>query len=151
MHPTSILVLLGLALPATAAPVPDITARAAAGGTNVNGSIYAFGSPAACRQAFYNSGACGLSARRKNVDPKISLIALPSAIFDKAASSAQAGSLCGRVITMKRNGVKRKAMVADRNQGPDNSIDMCLDLWQAFGGRDRDGTLLRGFSWEVSQ
>lgn len=77
------------------------------------------------------------------------LVAMPSGVFDKYGA-AQNNKLCGKVITMKRNGVTRKAVVADRNLSKDNSIDMCLDMWQAFGGRDGDGTLIRGFSWSVA-
>jgi hypothetical protein len=50
---------------------------------------------------------------------------------------------------MNYNGVTQKAIVADQNVGGDNSVDMCLGQWEAFGGRDGDGSILRGMTWST--
>lgn len=134
---------------ASAAPSSENTARAVVSGNNQNGSIYRFGSPTECRQIFRQYGACGISTYFKNVDPNASLVAMPAEVFDRYGA-AQNNKLCGKTITMTRNGVTRKAVVADRNLSNDHSIDMCLDMWQAFGGRDNDGTVIHGFKWTVN-
>lgn len=134
------IVSLLLATSASAAPV---------NGKNQNGSIYRFGNADECNKIFRQYGACGISTYFKNVDPKATLVAMPSDVFDKHGKS-QNNKMCGKTITMTRNGVTRKAVVADRNVSNDKSIDMCLDLWKAFGGKDNDGTLLRGFSWSMN-
>ncbi|KAL7800248.1 hypothetical protein V8C37DRAFT_364627 [Trichoderma ceciliae] len=138
-----------LALTASAAPSSERRAVIASG-SGTNGSIFMFGDPAAARQLFFTFGACGLSTFFANqVNPSMPLVAMPANIFDQFGS-AQHNTLCAKVITMTHNGVTRQAVVADRNLSNDFSIDMTLDLWQAFGGHDGDGTLIRGFSWSIS-
>ncbi|EFY91641.1 hypothetical protein MAC_02231 [Metarhizium acridum CQMa 102] len=119
-------------------------------GKDTNGSIFMFGDLGNCRSAFRDHGACGLSTYFKDIDPdKLSLVALPSGIFDPHGQ-AQNNKLCGKVITMTYNGVSKQAVVADENKSSEQSIDMCLDMWEAFGGRDGDGTLLKGIEWSIA-
>jgi hypothetical protein len=67
------LAALALAVIATAGP----------SGTS-DGSIFMFDDSARCRKIFYDSGTCGLSTYfRGRVDPNMSLVAIPSRIFDK--------------------------------------------------------------------
>lgn len=73
---------------------------------------------------------------------------MPAGFFDQYGS-AQYNTLCGKKITITKNGVSRTGVIADRNLSNDNSIDMCLDLWTAFGGRDNDGTVIRGLSFDI--
>jgi hypothetical protein len=148
MHPKAPLAVLALALTATASPTPEMAARATVSGSNTNGSIFRFGSATECRKIFRVSGACGISTYFPNT-PDMSLVAMPADVFDRYGQ-AQHNSLCGKVITMKHNGVTKKAIVADRNLSNDHSIDMCLDLWQAFGGHNNDGSIIKGFSWSVA-
>ncbi|KAH6605394.1 hypothetical protein Trco_007101 [Trichoderma cornu-damae] len=137
-----------LALTASAAPA-EKPRGILASGTN-NGSIFMYGDPAPARQLFYVYGACGLSTFfASQVDPSMPLIAMPSGVFD-LYGSAQHNTLCAKVITITKNGVTRQAVVADRNVSVDNSIDMTLDLWEAFGGHDGDGTLIPGLTWSIS-
>ncbi|KAK5989439.1 hypothetical protein PT974_10958 [Cladobotryum mycophilum] len=140
---------LALAFTASAAPT-EVEARAAnVNGSGTPGSIFHFGSASDCRKIFWQYGACGLSTYFANkVDPKMPLVAMPSRIFDKYGAS-QHNTLCGKVITMTHNGVTRKAVVADENTSSEQSIDMCLDMWQAFGGHDNDGTLIKPFTWSI--
>lgn len=147
MHLTSFVAALTLSLSVSAAPTEEITKRTASG-SNTNGSIYAFGSASSCHKILRTGGACGLSTYFPDVDSRASFVAMPSEVFDKYGQS-QHNTLCGKTITMKHNGVTKKAIVADRNLSVDHSIDMCLDLWQAFGGHDGDGTLIKGFSWSI--
>ncbi|KAK2608942.1 hypothetical protein QQS21_002518 [Conoideocrella luteorostrata] len=143
-------VSLTIALGATtnANPKPPHVRRDVSG-SNASGSIYMFGSASACREIFWQSGACGLSTYfRDTVDPNMPLTAIPSEVFDKYGQ-AQYNKLCGKVITMTHNGVTRKAVVADKATSSGQLIDMCLDLWQAFGGHDNDGTVIKGFEWSV--
>lgn len=135
---------------AIAASVLASTASAVITGTNQNGSIFMFGNPAPARSLLYNYGACGLSTYFPGKVPaSMPLVAMPAGVFDKYGS-AQHNTLCGKIITISRNGVTRQAAIADRNLSADNSIDMTLDLWQAFGGHDNDGSLIRGFSWSIA-
>lgn len=137
-----------LAMTASAAPSVK-RQNIIASGDNMAGSIFEFGDPAPARQALYQSGSCGLSTYFPNaVDPNTPLIAMPAFIFDQFGAS-QHNQLCAKIITMSHNGVTRQAAVADRNASP--SIDMTLDLWQAFGGHDGDGTIIQGFSWSIAQ
>lgn len=115
---------------------------------DTNGSIYAFGDANACHNTLRQFGACGISTFFQNVDPNSSFVALPSGIFDQFGS-AQHNTLCGKTITMTYNGVTRTGVVADRNLSNDNSIDMCLDIWTAFGGRDGDGTVIHGVHYSI--
>ncbi|KAL6904079.1 hypothetical protein GGI43DRAFT_381770 [Trichoderma evansii] len=147
MYISGFVAALVLSLSVSAAPVEE-NAQATASGSGTNGSIYRFGSASQCHQILRTAGACGISTYFKNVDPKASFVAMPADVFDKYGQS-QHNKLCGKVITMKHNGVTKKAVVADRNLSNDHSIDMCLDLWQAFGGHDNDGTLIKGFSWSI--
>ncbi|KAL7818396.1 hypothetical protein V8C26DRAFT_428304 [Trichoderma gracile] len=134
----------------TASAAPTVQTRDIASGTDQNGSIFMFGDPAGPRQLLFQSGACGLSTYFANqVDPSMPLVAMPAGVFDQFGA-AQNNALCAKVITMTNNGVTRQAVVADRNLSVDNSIDMTLDLWEAFGGHDNDGTLIRGFSWSIN-
>lgn len=127
----------------------ELSSRATVSGTNP-GSIFQFGNAAACRQLFWQYGACGLSTYfQGKVDPNVPLVAVPGSVFSKYGN-AQNNKLCAKIITMKRNGVTRQAVVADQNVGGDNSIDMCLDLWQAFGGKDGDGSILKGMTWSIA-
>ncbi|KAK5991661.1 hypothetical protein PT974_07694 [Cladobotryum mycophilum] len=137
-----------LAATAAAAPTTE-EKRATANGSNQNGSIFRFGSAADCNKIFRQSGACGISTYFKNVNPQATFVAMPAEVFDKYGA-AQHNKLCGKQITMTRNGVTRTAIVADRNLSQDHSIDMCLDNWTAFGGKDNDGTLRRGIQWSIN-
>lgn len=74
---------------------------------------------------------------------------MPSGVFDNYGMS-QHNKLCGKTITMTYKGETRTAIVADRNVSKDNSIDMCLDIWKAFGGKDGDGTLRKGIKWTIN-
>ncbi|CEJ81208.1 hypothetical protein VHEMI01350 [[Torrubiella] hemipterigena] len=118
-------------------------------GDNANGSIYRFGDANECHRILREYGACGISTYFQNVDPNSSFVAMPSGIFDKYGS-AQHNTLCGKKITIKHNGVTRTGVVADRNLSNDNSIDMCLDLWTAFGGHDNDGTVIHNMSFDIA-
>lgn len=140
---------LVLAVTASAAPTTHVPKDVIASGTDQNGSIFMFGDPAAARATFWQYGACGLSTYfADQVDPNMPLVAMPATVFDNYGS-AQSNTLCAKVITMTNNGVTRQAVVADRNLSVDNSIDMTLDMWQAFGGVDGDGTLIPGFTWSI--
>lgn len=151
MQFTTTLVAAALALTVSAAPSGEMEARAApVTGSNTPGSIFQFGDYKKCRKIFRDSGACGISTYFKNVDPNMPLVALPSGYFDKHGPSDQGNKLCGKVITMTHNGVTKKAVVADENTSSEQSIDMCLELWQAFGGHDNDGTLIKPFSWSIA-
>ncbi|UKZ78138.1 hypothetical protein TrVFT333_005872 [Trichoderma virens FT-333] len=146
------IVSLALALTASAAPVEEEHTKRAAkvSGSGTNGSIFMFGSASNCRNIFWQYGACGLSTYFANKVPSnLPLVALPSGVFDRYGE-AQDNSLCAKVITMTHNGVSRQAVVADENTSSEQSIDMCLDLWQAFGGHDNDGTLIKNFSWSIA-
>lgn len=139
---------LVLAITASAAPNSK-RQNIIASGDNMQGSIFEFGDPAPARQAFYTAGACGLSTYFPNaVDPSMPLVAMPAAVFDQYGA-AQHNQLCAKIITMSHNGVTRQAAIADRNSF--DSIDMTLDLWEAFGGHDGDGTIIQGFSWSIAQ
>lgn len=113
-----------------------------------NGSIFAYGDANACHNTLRQYGACGISTYFQNVDPNSSFVALPSGIFDQFGAS-QHNTLCGKTITITYNGVTRTGVVADRNVSADNSIDMCLDLWTAFGGRDGDGSIFHNMSFSI--
>ncbi|KAJ6781218.1 hypothetical protein PWT90_10416 [Aphanocladium album] len=114
-----------------------------------NGSIFAFGDANSCHNILRQHGACGISTYFQNVDPNSSFVAMPSGIFDRYGF-AQHNSLCGKTITITHNGVTRTGVVADRNLSNDNSIDMCLDLWTAFGGRDGDGSIFHDISFSIA-
>ncbi|KAM0521926.1 hypothetical protein ACHAPE_002490 [Trichoderma viride] len=136
-----------LAMTASAAPSAK-RQNIIASGDNMVGSIFMFGDPAPARQLLYTVGSCGLSTYFPNaVDPSIPLIAMPAFIFDQFGA-AQHDQLCAKIITISRNGVTRQAAVADRNSSP--SIDMTLDVWEAFGGHDNDGSVINGFSWSIA-
>jgi hypothetical protein len=136
------------ALAMTASAAPSVKRQnILASGSGMQGTIFEFGDPAPARQLLYTAGACGLSTYFPNaVDPSIPLIALSSEIFDQFGA-AQNNELCAKIITISNNGVTRQAAVADRNAF--NSIDMTLDLWEAFGGHDGDGTIIPGFTWSI--
>lgn len=141
-------VIAALALDASAEPIP-LTSRDTISGSNP-GSIFQFGDTNACRDLFWQDGACGLSTYFNNgqVDPNMPLVAIPGSIFSQYGNW-QNNRLCAKTITMHYNGVTQKAIIADQNVGGDNSVDMCLDMWQAFGGRDGDGSILRGMTWSI--
>lgn len=151
MHVSFPITALTLAFGALAAPnSAEVNKRSIASGSNTNGSIFQFGSASSCYQIFWKSGACGLSTYfNGKVDRSLPLVAVPSHVFDKYGQ-AQDNKLCGKVITMTHNGVTKKAVVADENTSNEQSIDMCLDLWKAFGGHDNDGTLIKGFKWSIA-
>ncbi|KIL87816.1 hypothetical protein FAVG1_08695 [Fusarium avenaceum] len=143
---------LALAIGALAAPSDATIIKRAdiVSGNNQKGSIFMFGNEQNCRQIFWTGGACGLSTYfADQVDPNLPLIAMPSGIFDRYGQ-AQHNKLCGKVITMTRNGVTKQAVVADENTSSEQTIDMCLDIWQAFGGVDNDGTLRTGITWSIA-
>ncbi|KAJ6790246.1 hypothetical protein PWT90_07260 [Aphanocladium album] len=139
--------LVSLAAVASAAPVAEERA-AQVSRNNQNISIFAFGSATNCHHVLRDSGACGISTFFRNVNQGASFVAMPADVFDQFGS-AQHNRLCGRTIRITRGGVTRTAIVADRNLSNDHSIDTCLDIWQAFGGRDGDGSLIRGASWTI--
>ncbi|KAL7934374.1 hypothetical protein V8C35DRAFT_302408 [Trichoderma chlorosporum] len=131
-------------LAATASAAPAVLS-----GTNTNGSIFMFGDPAPARNLLNQFGACGLTTYFAGVVPdSMPLVAMPANIFDQFGS-AQHNTLCAKTITISRNGVTRQAAIADRNLSDTDSIDMTLDLWEAFGGHDDDGTIIPGFSWSI--
>ena len=113
-----------------------------------NGSIYRFGDASQCNNLFRKYGACGISTYYQQLDTDSSLVAMPAGIFDLHCT-AQNNALCGKMIMISHNGVTRKAVVADRNLSADDSIDMCLNLWTAFGGHDNDGTVIHGMSFNI--
>ncbi|OAA65127.1 hypothetical protein LEL_10574 [Akanthomyces lecanii RCEF 1005] len=115
-----------------------------------NISIYSFDEAMECHHILRDYGACGISMYFKGVDQEASFVAMPAKIFDEHGS-AQNNELCGQTIRITHQGVSRTAIVADRNLSPDNSIDTCLDIWQAFGGHKGDGTLIRGASWVIGE
>lgn len=136
-----------LAMTASAAPSVK-RQNIIASGDNTVGSIFMFGDPAPARQILYTGGSCGLSTYFPNaVDPSVPLVAMPAQVFDQFGA-AQHNQLCAKIITINHNGVTRQAAVADRNASP--SIDMTLDLWEAFGGHDGDGSVIQGFSWSIA-
>ncbi|EHK51004.1 uncharacterized protein TrAtP1_009952 [Trichoderma atroviride] len=145
---------ISLALAVTASAVPIEEEQHAERSTITGsgpGSIFQFGSASNCRTIFWNSGACGLSTFFPNqVSASMPLVALPSRIFEAHGSSDQDNPLCAKVITMTHNGVTRQAVISDENTSDEQSIDMCLDLWQAFGGHDGDGTLIENISWSIA-
>ncbi len=116
---------------------------------SVNGSIFQFGDASRCHSILREYGACGISTYFQDIKPDASFVAMPAAFFDQHGSS-QHNQLCGKIITVKHNGVTRTAIVADRNYSKDNSIDMCLDLWTAFGGQDNDGTLIHDITFDIA-
>lgn len=138
------------ALAATAAAAPSANEERAAqvSKNNQNISIYRFGDATQCHHILRDSGACGISTYFKNVNQEASFVAMPSDVFDQYGS-AQHNKLCGKTIKITKNGVTKTAIVADRNLSNDHSIDVCLDIWKAFGGKDNDGTLIRGASWTI--
>lgn len=152
MKSFTVALLATVSAPASSAPMPaageEQLSKRGMGDTS-NGSIFKFGSASQCRESFWTSGACGLSTYfGDKVDSNMPLVAMPSTIFDQHGQ-AQNNKLCGKVITMTHNGVTRKAVVADENEGNEQTIDMCLDDWQAFGGRDNDGTHVKGIQWSI--
>ncbi|KAL7948654.1 hypothetical protein V8C42DRAFT_342667 [Trichoderma barbatum] len=141
---------LAIAASVLAATVSAAPTAKAVSGSNTNGSIFMFGDPAPARDLLYRFGACGLSTYFPGqVNGNMPLVAMPANVFDQFGF-AQHNTLCARVITISRNGVTRQAVVADRNLSDTHSIDMTLDLWQAFGGRDGDGSIIRGFTWSIN-
>jgi hypothetical protein len=144
------LALVALALGCSSS-VADITPskNTIASGTDTQGSIFQFGDPVAARELFWQYGACGLSTYfADQVDPGMSLIAMPAIVFD-TYGSAQNNALCAKIITMTRAGISRQAVIADRNLSESDSIDMTLDMWESFGGHDNDGTIITGFAWFI--
>lgn len=147
-------IILATTVSAAPAAVPvdasAVVARAPQkSGTNMVGSIFQFGSDPRCRDLFWKHGACGLSTYHKYVDSNMPLVAVPGHIFNQWGAS-QNNKLCGKVITMKYKGVTQKAVVADQNVGGDFSIDMCLNMWKAFGGRDNDGSIIKPITWSIA-
>lgn len=150
MQILSIIAALSLVASASATANSDNTSKRETVSGTSNGSIFMFGSASNCRKTFWQYGACGLSTYFKDkVDPKMPLVAMPSHFFDKYGQ-AQNNRLCGKVITMTHNGVTKKAVVADENTSNEQTIDMCLDSWQAFGGHDNDGTLIKNIKWSIA-
>ncbi|KAF3066092.1 hypothetical protein CFAM422_009171 [Trichoderma lentiforme] len=139
-----------LAIAASVLAATASAAPATVSGTNTNGSIFMFGDPAPARNLLNQFGACGLTTYfQGQVPDDMPLVAMPANIFDQFGS-AQHNTLCAKIITLTRNGVTRQAAIADRNLSNTNSIDMTLDLWEAFGGHDNDGSIIPGFSWSIA-
>ncbi|KAL6826468.1 hypothetical protein V8C40DRAFT_244307 [Trichoderma camerunense] len=139
-----------LAIAASVLAATASAAPATVSGTNTNGSIFMFGDPAPARNLLNQFGACGLTTYFPGQVPDdMPLVAMPANIFDQYGS-AQHNTLCAKIITLTRNGVTRQAAIADRNLSNTNSIDMTLDLWEAFGGHDNDGSIIPGFSWVIN-
>ncbi|KAL7795591.1 hypothetical protein V8C43DRAFT_279461 [Trichoderma afarasin] len=139
-----------LAIAASVLAATASAAPATVSGTNTNGSIFMFGDPAPARNLLNQFGACGLTTYFVGQVPDdMPLVAMPANIFDQYGS-AQHNTLCAKIITLTRNGVTRQAAIADRNLSNTNSIDMTLDLWEAFGGHDNDGSIIPGFSWSIA-
>ncbi|KAK4069109.1 hypothetical protein J3E68DRAFT_449822 [Trichoderma sp. SZMC 28012] len=139
-----------LAIAASVLAATASAAPATVSGTNTNGSIFMFGDPAPARNLLNQFGACGLTTYFVGQVPDdMPLVAMPANIFDQFGS-AQHNTLCAKIITLTRNGVTRQAAIADRNLSNTNSIDMTLDLWEAFGGHDNDGSIIPGFSWSIA-
>lgn len=143
MQFTTSVIAAALALTVSAAPQQTVSSN------NQNGSIYRFGDAKQCHHILRDAGACGISTYFKNVNQEASFVAMPADVFDKYGS-AQHNKLCGKTITITKNGQTRKAIVADRNLSNDHSIDMCLDLWKAFGGKDNDGTVIHGMKFSIN-
>ncbi|KID61701.1 hypothetical protein MAN_08940, partial [Metarhizium hybridum] len=114
-------------------------------GNNMGGTIFQYDLNQ-CLEAFETQGACELKTNYPNSNPnKLSLVALPSGEFDKWGKD----KVCGKVITMKYNGITQKAVVADRNAGATPSIDMCTDVWKNFGVEVAVGRLDGGIDWSI--
>lgn len=111
----------------------------------IDGSIYSFADDASCNEIFYTAGSCGLSTYFPDVIPSsstIPLVAMASAVMSQFGAS-QNNELCGKTIEITgANGVVQQAAIAD-TAGAD-IIDMCLNLWEDFGGVDGDGTIMTG-------
>lgn len=112
----------------------------------INGSIYSFADGASYNEIFYTAGNCGLSTYFSSNIPSsstIPLVAMASAVMSQFGYS-QNNELCGRTIEITgANHVVQQAAIAD-TAGTD-IINMCIDLWEAFGGQDGDGTIMSGF------
>ncbi|EED20784.1 hypothetical protein TSTA_039780 [Talaromyces stipitatus ATCC 10500] len=92
----------------------------------IDGSIYSFADDASCNEIFYTAGS----------------FAMASAVMSQFGAS-QNNELCGKTIEITgANGVVQQAAIAD-TAGAD-IIDMCLNLWEDFGGQDGDGTIMTG-------
>lgn len=117
----------------------------------ITGSEYSFDTDANCNQVFYQSGACGLSTYFTSQFPSSAgqeFVAISASVFDQFGAS-QNNELCGKTIDITGpNGVVQQAVVADR-AGAD-IIDMCANLWEAFGSTTGDGTNIQ-IQWKVSQ
>ncbi|EHK46097.1 uncharacterized protein TrAtP1_013207 [Trichoderma atroviride] len=147
MHLTSFVTALMLSLSVSAAPT-ELTKGEIVTRSGTNGSIYSFESASNCHGILRKYGSCGISTYHPEIGEQNSFVAMPYNEFDKYGQ-AQNNKLCGKTIVMKHNGVTKTATVADRNVSDDHSIDMCLDLWEAFGGHNGDGTVIRNFSWSI--
>lgn len=52
---------------------------------------------------------------------------------------------------MSFNGITQQAIVADRNESVDNSIDMTSDVWVKFGRLDNgDGSVIKSLTWSIA-
>ncbi|EEA21180.1 hypothetical protein TMatcc_001182 [Talaromyces marneffei ATCC 18224] len=111
----------------------------------INGSICSFADDASCNEIFYTAGSCGLSTYFTSEIPSsstIPLVAMASAVMSQFGYS-QNNELCGKTIEITgANGVVQRAAIAD-TAGAD-IIDMCLNLWEDFGGVNGDGTIMTG-------
>ncbi|KAM3463617.1 hypothetical protein MY5147_009634 [Beauveria neobassiana] len=139
MHLSLSVIVAFLAVGIHGAPAAeDVEKRAIiTSGTN-DGSIFQFGDASRCRNTYFKG----------KVPSNMPLVAVPSRVFDKFGQ-AQHNKLCAKTITMTYKGVTRRAIVADENTSDEQSIDMCLGDWKAFGGKDGDGTLRRGVKWTI--
>lgn len=79
------------------------------------------------------------------VGSSLPLVTFPASIFGQA----QTDGLCTQIVTLTYNGVTQQAIVADENTGDEQSIGMCLDLWEAFGGHDNDSSPITNVSWSI--
>lgn len=111
----------------------------------IDGSIYSFADDASCNEIFYTAGSCGLSTYFTSEIPSsstIPLIAMADAVMSQFGAS-QNNELCGKTIEITgANGVVQQAAIAD-TAGAD-IIDMCINLWEDFGGVNGDGTIMQG-------
>ena len=111
-------------------------------------SLYSQEASPACHNTFYTVGACGLSTYFPHVDQSKPFVAIPGSVFGKYGA-AQNNKLCGKTITIKHNGVTKEAIVADQNVGGQNSIDVCASLWETFGGKVSDPSIIPGMNWSI--
>ncbi|OKL57070.1 hypothetical protein UA08_07411 [Talaromyces atroroseus] len=116
----------------------------------ITGSIYSWDTDSECNQIFYTAGSCGLSTYFTSTIPSSSgynFVAMGSAVMSQFGSY-QNNELCGKTIEITNSaGVTEQAVIADTASA--DIIDMCLGLWEDFGGVDGDGTQMTGMEWRL--